>query len=161
MNECSYNFSLFGEPSTTAPWGWQMHGHHLALNCLVIGKQIVISPTFMGAEPNIIDEGPHAGLTIFNEEERSGLALMRSLPPMHCATARRSTRACTIRRCPPDGFIRPTSAISAARSRTTASSRTKASAAQKLTPAQRTHLLELRSAFIEYLPYGALAARIR
>ena len=49
--EWSYRFSLFGVPSTTEPWGWQVYGHHLALNCFVLGEQMVLSPTFMGAEP--------------------------------------------------------------------------------------------------------------
>src|SRR5262249_8372973 len=80
LNQYSYNFSLFGEPSVAVPWGWQLHGHHLALNCLVIGKHLTISPSFMGAEPNVIDEGPHAGLTIFDAEEGEGLRLMQSLP---------------------------------------------------------------------------------
>ena len=79
MNEWSYNFLLFGEPSATQPWGWNFYGHHLALNCFVLGGQIVISPTFMGAEPNVIDIGPDAGLRLFDAEEKVGLALMQSL----------------------------------------------------------------------------------
>jgi hypothetical protein len=81
MNEWSYNFLLFGTPSETEPWGWNLYGHHLALNCFVLGQQMVISPTFMGAEPNVIDEGPDAGLTLFDDEERIGLQLIRSLTP--------------------------------------------------------------------------------
>lgn len=80
MNEWSYNFVLFGEPSAQHPWGWSLYGHHLVLNCFVLGRQMVISPTFMGAEPNVIDAGPHAGLSLFNDEEQIGLELMRSLP---------------------------------------------------------------------------------
>lgn len=34
----------------------------------------------MGAEPDRIDEGPHAGLRLFEEEEMLGLRLMQSLP---------------------------------------------------------------------------------
>ena len=79
LGEWSYNFSLFGEPSLKDPWGWQMMGHHLALNCLVIGHQMVLSPAFMGAEPNYADAGPFAGTRLFEDEERAGLALMRSL----------------------------------------------------------------------------------
>jgi hypothetical protein len=80
MNEWSYNFLLFGEPSLGEPWGWNLYGHHLCLNCFVLGKQMVISPTFMGAEPNVIDEGPNNGLQLFDTEQSVGLALMRSLP---------------------------------------------------------------------------------
>lgn len=80
MNEYSYNFLLFGEPSLSEPWGWNFYGHHLCLNCFILKGQMVISPTFLGAEPNIIDEGPWKGLTIFTDEETKGLNLMRSLP---------------------------------------------------------------------------------
>lgn len=79
MNEWSYNFLLFGDPSTTQPWGWNLYGHHLALNCLVLGQQMVITPTFMGAEPNVIDSGPDAGMRLFDVEEEVGLSLMQSL----------------------------------------------------------------------------------
>ena len=80
MNEYSYNFSLFGEPSATQPWGWSLFGHHLCLNCFVLNKQMVLSPDFIGAEPNCIDCGPYAGLELFQDEERIGLELMRALP---------------------------------------------------------------------------------
>lgn len=81
LGEWSYNFCLFGEPSMTEPWGWQLFGHHLSLNCMVIGGQMVLTPTFMGAEPSHADVGPFAGTTLFEDEERAGLALMRSLSP--------------------------------------------------------------------------------
>ena len=41
---------------------------------------MVIGPTFMGAEPDRIDEGPHAGLRLFQTEEMESLNLMQSLP---------------------------------------------------------------------------------
>jgi hypothetical protein len=82
LNEWSYNFNLFGAPHETEPWGWNLFGHHVALNCFVIDSQVVISPTFIGAEPNEIDEGPFAGLMLFQEEEQTALELMRSLPPI-------------------------------------------------------------------------------
>ena len=79
LGEWSYNFTMFGLPSLNEPWGWQISGHHLALNCLVIKDQMVLSPTFMGAEPNTIDEGEHAGLKMFEDEEQKGLSLITSL----------------------------------------------------------------------------------
>ncbi len=79
LGEWSYNMTLFGAPSTESPWGWQITGHHLALNCLVIGGQMVLTPAFMGAEPNHADVGPLAGQRLFEDEERGGLELMRSL----------------------------------------------------------------------------------
>ena len=51
MNEWSYSLSLFGEPSTTQPWGWQLFGQHLTLSCFVVRRQMVFTPAFLGAEP--------------------------------------------------------------------------------------------------------------
>ena len=36
LNEFSYNIALYGEPDLRAPWGWQLFGHHCAVNCLVV-----------------------------------------------------------------------------------------------------------------------------
>lgn len=41
---------------------------------------MVIGPTFMGAEPDQIDEGPHKGLRLFRAEELGSLKLMQGLP---------------------------------------------------------------------------------
>ncbi|KAF2666584.1 hypothetical protein BT63DRAFT_311854 [Microthyrium microscopicum] len=79
MNKYSYNFLLFGTPSPTEPWGWSLYGHHLCLNVFLVGPQIVISPTFTGAEPNIIDEGEFSGTQILHTEGNLGLRLMQSL----------------------------------------------------------------------------------
>lgn len=80
MNEFSYNFALFGEPSETTPWGWQLFGHHVALNCLVAGTQLVVSPVFLGAEPDVIDAGPHQDVRVFKERIQYARDLMASLP---------------------------------------------------------------------------------
>jgi hypothetical protein len=79
LNERSYNFTLFGEPSMHEPWGWQFHGHHFCMNCFVLGERMVVSPVFMGAEPNVIDEGPDKGLELFTDQERLALDLMASV----------------------------------------------------------------------------------
>ncbi|KAH6683611.1 hypothetical protein F5X68DRAFT_242528 [Plectosphaerella plurivora] len=81
-NEFSYNFVLFGNPSTTAPWGFSFYGHHLCLNILLYRSQIIISPWFTGAEPNVIDNPsrPDADTRILHVEEALGLRLMQSLP---------------------------------------------------------------------------------
>jgi Protein of unknown function (DUF3500) len=80
LGEWAYIFCLFGTPSESEPWGWQLFGHHLSLNCFILGRQMVLTPCFFGAEPNYADTGPFAGTRLFQDEERAGLALMRSLP---------------------------------------------------------------------------------
>ena len=79
LNERSYNFTMFGTPSESEPWGWQLFGHHFDMNCFVLGNQMVISPVFMGAEPNIIDEGPNKGLELFTDQEQTALKLVHSM----------------------------------------------------------------------------------
>jgi hypothetical protein len=79
LGEWAYIFCLFGEPSTSEPWGWQLFGHHLSLNCFVLGEQMVLTPAFWGAEPSFADHGPFKGIRLFEDEERAGLTLMRSL----------------------------------------------------------------------------------
>jgi hypothetical protein len=88
LNEFSYNFALFGHPSTSRPWGWSFYGHHLCLNVFLYCGQIIASPWFTGAEPNEIDAGPYAGTRIMEVEEELGLRLMQSLPPPMQQTAR-------------------------------------------------------------------------
>ncbi|KAL2406453.1 hypothetical protein ABEF95_015583 [Exophiala dermatitidis] len=87
MNEYSYNFVLFGEPSTTRPWGISFYGHHLCLNIFFYRTQLVVSPWFTGAEPNEIDAGPYEGTRILQVEEQLGLKLMQSLPSEQQAQA--------------------------------------------------------------------------
>ncbi|HTE14654.1 MAG TPA: DUF3500 domain-containing protein, partial [Burkholderiales bacterium] len=76
-----YWFTVMGTPSATAPWGWQLDGHHLVINCFVLGDQVVMTPLFMGSEPTRADGGKYAGTIVFQDEERRGLAFMRTLTP--------------------------------------------------------------------------------
>src|SRR5882757_10328598 len=50
-------FALFGHPAPTEPWGWQLWGHHLDVLCFILGRQMVLTPIFMGAEPSAADRG--------------------------------------------------------------------------------------------------------
>jgi hypothetical protein len=61
----------------------------------MLGGQMVVTPVFMGAEPNCIDTGPHAGLAVLDRENR-GLADARP------AEAQRAAR-CTKQRDPAAG----------------------------------------------------------
>ena len=78
-SEWYYWISLFGAPSAEAPWGWQIDGHHLNVNCFVLGDQLVMTPSFMGSEPVLARFGQWAGTRVFAAEEEEGHALMRVL----------------------------------------------------------------------------------
>jgi hypothetical protein len=77
--EWLYWISLFGTPSPGEPWGWQIDGHHLNVNCFVLGDQLVMTPTFMGSEPVLARFGKYRGTRVFAAEEEQGHALMRAL----------------------------------------------------------------------------------
>jgi hypothetical protein len=77
--EWFYWVSIFGMPAPDAPWGWQIDGHHLNLNCFVLGDQLVLTPNFMGSEPVLARFGKYKGTRVFAAEEEQGYALMRTL----------------------------------------------------------------------------------
>jgi len=58
---------------------FQIDGHHLVINYFILGDQIVMTPTFMGSEPNYIADGENAGIRTFENEEKPGLKLYNSL----------------------------------------------------------------------------------
>jgi len=76
--EWVYFVSLFGEPSEDEPWGWQIDGHHLIVNCFVIGDQVVITPMFMGSEPVVAETGIYRGTSVLQTEQNEGLAFVNS-----------------------------------------------------------------------------------
>lgn len=79
FGEWVYFVSVFGEPSEHAPWGWQIDGHHLIVNCFVIGDQIVITPVFMGSEPVVAETGIYRGTRVLQTEQNEGLAFVNAL----------------------------------------------------------------------------------
>ena len=79
FGEWYYWLSFFGTPSADEPWGWQLDGHHLILNCLVVGDQMVLTPVFMGSEPVLAEAGKYEGTRVFELEEARGIALMQAL----------------------------------------------------------------------------------
>jgi hypothetical protein len=86
--EWYYWISILGTPSAVQPWGWQIDGHHLIVNCFVLGDQVVMMPAFMGSEPTVAHAGSkYAGTRVFDVEDAKGLALMQALTPGQRAQA--------------------------------------------------------------------------
>ena len=79
--EWLYWVSIFGTPSPSEPWGWQIDGHHLNVNAFVLGDQLVLTPNFMGSEPVLARFGKYRGTRVFAAEEEEGYALMRAFSP--------------------------------------------------------------------------------
>jgi hypothetical protein len=85
--ELIYFVSVMGTPSTTEPWGFQVDGHHLNVNCFCLGDQLVVTPTFMGSEPVFAEAGKYAGTRVFADEEAEGLRLAQSLTTAQASQA--------------------------------------------------------------------------
>lgn len=75
-----YFVSIFGEPSPDHTWGWRVEGHHVSLHfALIDGRLAATTPTFLGANPAEVRQGPRSGLRILAREEDRARALLQSL----------------------------------------------------------------------------------
>ncbi|NEA36715.1 aldolase/citrate lyase family protein [Streptomyces sp. SID13031] len=81
LTEFAYWFTVFGEPESGEPWGWQLMGHHIDLHCVFVGSQLVFAPVFIGAEPTVAVTGIHRGVRALDDETTRGLEFRRSLTP--------------------------------------------------------------------------------
>ena len=72
----AYHIALFGNPETDGSWGFQLDGHHLALNFLVHGGEVSIVPAFIGSEPATIN-----GIEVLEDERGNAFTLLNSLNP--------------------------------------------------------------------------------
>jgi hypothetical protein len=76
-----YWLALFGQPDADGPWGWQIDGHHLAVNFTSVDGENSLTPMFFGAEPETVLTGPYAGWRIFAKERAKAFALMNAFSP--------------------------------------------------------------------------------
>jgi hypothetical protein len=84
----NYYVSIFGSPGASATWGWKIEGHHVSLNFTVVGGTLVAtSPTFLGANPAEVRQGPQKGTRALGAEEDLGRTLLESLSPAQKARA--------------------------------------------------------------------------
>lgn len=75
-----YFFTIFGEPASTNVWGWRVEGHHLSLNFVVRGDDVLAAtPAFFGSNPAEVLNGPRKGLRVLGEEEDLGRQFVKSL----------------------------------------------------------------------------------
>ncbi len=64
-----YHFTIFGEPTAKGTWGFRVEGFHLSFNVTVIqGRWISVTPSFWGAIPAIVPDGPRKGLEVLQNE---------------------------------------------------------------------------------------------
>ena len=76
-----YYTTVFGQPSSAAPWAWRFEGHHLSISVSQVpGKPPLVGPVFIGANPATVLTGPQTGFRLLAAEEDLGRALIRQLP---------------------------------------------------------------------------------
>ena len=144
--EFVYWLSVFGNPSVGGPWGWQIDGHHLIVNCLVIDDQVVLTPQFMGSEPVYAEFGKHQGTRVFQMEEQRGFALMRSFSDeqQRAATVGMQLPQDALATAPHDNLVLPYAGIRA----------------DQLQGAQRDALWQLVETYIARWPSGHAEAKL-
>jgi hypothetical protein len=90
----NYYFTIFGSPSADEPWGWRIEGHHLSLNFSSLKGSIEAStPSFMGANPSIVQRGAERGKQVLKQETDLGFILVNSLSKDQLKIARFSDAA--------------------------------------------------------------------
>lgn len=75
----NYYVTIFGTPSPDKPWGWRLEGHHLAINFTFNDKKMAsATPTFWGANPGTVLNGPEKGRQLLKQEMDLGFELVNS-----------------------------------------------------------------------------------
>lgn len=69
-----YSIDLFGDPNNSGSWGFQLDGHHCAINFLVHGDNVSMVPAFLGGEP-IKETFNGQSFDIFKDERDLALTL--------------------------------------------------------------------------------------
>ena len=83
----NYFISIWGKPDANQPWGLNFGGHHLALSLTTDGKNVSMSPYFVGTDPAEVKSGKYAGLRVLSKEEDYGFLLINALTDTQKAVA--------------------------------------------------------------------------
>jgi hypothetical protein len=159
LGEWCYQLHIFGEPSVIEPWGWQLSGHHLIITCFILGEQMTLTPTFMGAEPRYVDEGKYAGTVVFEDEEFLGLQFARNLS---AEQKRKAVFSDTLiaGQLPPGRHQGNDGMSFGGRYKDNAVVPYEGASGADLGPQQRQALLDLTKCYLSALPSGPFAARM-
>jgi Protein of unknown function (DUF3500) len=151
--EWVYFISVFGRPAEREPWGWQIDGHHLIVNCFVLGDQIVVTPMFMGTEPVVAETGIYKGTSVLQPEQNEGLALIHALrPERHSKAILYDSILSTV--LPPERGIGADGRVQTAAFRDNMQIPYEGIRATDLTPGQREQLLRLAALYTGKLRQG-------
>ena len=81
-----YWVRVLGDPDDEVV-AWHLGGHHVGLHATLVGRELAITPCFLGANPAVVRNGPHAGLQVLREEEALARDLLAALDADQLAEA--------------------------------------------------------------------------
>jgi hypothetical protein len=83
-----YRFSVFGTPSPKGTWAWRVEFHHVSLHYTVVnGTAIASTPSFAGANPAEVRDGPQKGQRTLGTLEDTARALVNGFDAAQRKTA--------------------------------------------------------------------------
>jgi hypothetical protein len=84
----AYRFSVFGTPSPKGTWAWRVEFHHVSLHYTVVnGTAIASTPSFAGANPAEVRDGPQKGQRTLGTLEDTARALVSGFDAAQRKTA--------------------------------------------------------------------------
>jgi hypothetical protein len=75
----NYYIALIGTPSATDPWQWQWGGHHVTVNATIVGANISLTPSFIGAQPATYTDASGKTVRPLGDIEDAAFALINTL----------------------------------------------------------------------------------
>ena len=67
----NFYLCVFGTPSATQPWAFQLDGHHIGVNVSVTGDQVTLAPSFIGTQPQTFQLGSQSLRPLTGEIDES------------------------------------------------------------------------------------------
>jgi hypothetical protein len=83
----NYYVTIFGDPKQDGTWGYRFEGHHISQNYTIVNGRIVDAPSFFGANPAEVRQGPRKGLRTLAAEDDYGYEVVNSLDDQQKQTA--------------------------------------------------------------------------
>jgi hypothetical protein len=83
----NYYVTVFGDPKQEGTWGYRFEGHHISQNYTIVNGRVVDAPSFFGANPAEVRQGPRKGLRTLAAEDDYGYEMVNSLDDQQKQTA--------------------------------------------------------------------------
>jgi len=83
----NYYMTIFGDPKQDGTWGYRFEGHHISQNYTIVNGRVVDAPSFFGANPAEVRQGPRKGLRTLAAEDDYGYDLVNALDEQQKQTA--------------------------------------------------------------------------